>query len=84
MLINWMGCKFDFNDGPSGFFRRCEENGITVGYRYNTGFQFNKLSSGFPERNLYEMRQFYLVHKIWPAPAELSLPIIEFGRRLPN
>ncbi len=28
-----------------------------------------KLGSGFSERNLYKMRQFYLAHKILPAPA---------------
>ncbi|MBL7187003.1 MAG: hypothetical protein ISS70_11845 [Phycisphaerae bacterium] len=44
----------------------------------------NRLGSGFPERNLYKMRQFYLVHKISPTAAKLSWPIIEFGRRLPN
>ncbi len=31
-----------------------------------------KLGSGFSERNLYKMRQFYLTHKILPAPAILS------------
>ena len=32
----------------------------------------NKLGSGFSERNLYKMRQFYLAHEISPAPAKLS------------
>ena len=32
----------------------------------------NKLGSGFSERNLYRMRQFYLAHKISPPAAELS------------
>jgi len=30
------------------------------------------LGSGFSKRNLYKMRQFYLAHKIVPAPAQLS------------
>jgi len=44
----------------------------------------NKLGSGFSEKNLHKMRQFYLAHNIPPPAAELSWPIIEFGRRLPN
>jgi len=32
----------------------------------------HKLGSGFSERNLYKMRQFYLAHEISPAPAKLS------------
>ncbi|MBL7188381.1 MAG: hypothetical protein ISS70_18805 [Phycisphaerae bacterium] len=44
----------------------------------------HKLGSGFSERNLHKMRQFYLTHKILPAAAKLSWPIIEFARRLAN
>ena len=32
----------------------------------------NRLGSGFSERNLYKMRQFYLAHSILPAPAIYS------------
>ena len=32
----------------------------------------DKFGSGFSERNLYKMRQFYLAHKISPPAAELS------------
>ena len=30
------------------------------------------LGSGFSERNLRKMRQFYLAHEIWPLPAKLT------------
>jgi hypothetical protein len=36
-----------------------------------------KLGSGFSERNLYRMREFYLAYSILPAPAKLNWPIIE-------
>jgi hypothetical protein len=32
----------------------------------------SQVGHGFSERNLYKMRQFYLGHKISPAPAELN------------
>jgi len=44
----------------------------------------SQFGSGFSERSLYKMRQFYLAHKILPPAAKLSWPIIEFGRRLQN
>ena len=31
-----------------------------------------RLGDGFSERNLRNMRSFYLSHKIWQAPAKLS------------
>jgi len=44
--------------------------------------------SGFSKRNLYKMRQFYLAHKLVPAPAQLSwsqhvelLPVTNNGAR---